>query len=319
MAEIERGILYLVATPIGNLADFTFRAVEILKQADAIACEDTRHSRPLLDRYGIDRPLLALHEHNEDAATPRLLERLTRGETLALVSDAGTPLINDPGYPLVRRAREAGIRVAPIPGPCALIAALSASGLPTDRFAFEGFPPRKPAARKALFESLRNDPRTLIFYESSHRVEAALKDLALAFPPERRLVIARELTKFYETLAATTVGAAPSLLEREPDMRKGEFVLLLEGAPPREETDELEPEPERVLRLLLGACSVKTAVALTVEITGARRETVYRTALRLARKDDEIAGDAGSSNLGLAADSGNPQSGRPVRDELRSG
>jgi len=281
VAESERGILYLVATPIGNLADFGFRAVEILKKADAIACEDTRHSRPLLDRYGIDRPLLALHEHNESTQAPRLIERLVRGDTLALISDAGTPLINDPGFPLVRLAREAGLRVVPIPGPCALIAALSASGLPADRFAFEGFPPRKGPARLAWFGSLRDDPRTLIFYEASHRVEATLRDLARTFPPGRRLVIARELTKLYETLALTTVDSAPALLEQDPDMRKGEFVLVLEGAPPAPpDSDELDPEQTRILKLLLTECSVKTAVGLAVKITGARRDKLYRAALQ---------------------------------------
>ena len=283
MAENQRGILYLVATPIGNLADFSPRAVETLRHAAVIACEDTRHSRPLLDRYGIDRPLIALHEHNEDAAAPRLVERLQRGETVALISDAGTPLINDPGFPVVRLARAAGIKVSPIPGPCALVAALSASGLPAARFAFEGFPPRKASARRALFESLLGDTRTLIFYESSHRVEETLRDLAAAFPPGRRLVIARELTKFYETLAETTVEAAPALLQQEPDMRKGEFVLLIEGAPSEPDADALTPEQERVLKVLLGECSVKTAAALAAKITGARREQLYRAALRLAQ------------------------------------
>jgi 16S rRNA (cytidine1402-2'-O)-methyltransferase len=286
VAESGRGILYLVATPIGNLADMGHRAVEILKKADVIACEDTRHSRPLLDHYGIGRPLLAFHEHNEDAAAAKLVERLLKGEAVALISDAGTPLINDPGFPLVRLAREAGIRVVPIPGPCALIAALCTSGLPSDRFAFEGFPPRKSSARKALFETLRDEPRTLIFYESSHRVEETLKDMAAVFPSERRLVVARELTKVYETIAATTVGKAPGLLERDPGMRRGEFVILLEGAPPpAPETAGLAPEQERVLKLLLEECSVKTAVGLAVKITGARREELYRAALRLGREE----------------------------------
>jgi 16S rRNA (cytidine1402-2'-O)-methyltransferase len=277
---IEPGILYLVATPIGNLADLTFRAAEILRKADVIACEDTRHSRPLLDRYGIAKPLIAFHEHNEDAAAARLVERLKGGESVALVSDAGTPLINDPGFPLVRLAREAGVKVVPIPGPCALIAALTASGLPTDRFAFEGFPPRKSSARQAALTDLRNDPRTLIFYESSHRVLDWLRDVATVFPPERRLVIARELTKHFETIAATTVGEAPALMERDPDMGKGEFVLLLEGAPTAAPSAELTPEQERILRILLDECSLKSAVALTAKITGARREHVYRAALR---------------------------------------
>lgn len=285
MAESGRGILYLVATPIGNLADMGRRAVEILKKADVIACEDTRHSRPLLDHYGIGRPLLAFHAHNEEAAAAKLVDRLLKGESVALISDAGTPLINDPGFPLVRRAREAGVPVVPIPGPCALVAALCASGLPSDRFAFEGFPPRKPSARKALFEALRDEPRTLIFYEASHRVEETLKDMAAVFPSGRRLVVARELTKVYETIAATTVGGAPGLLERDPHMRRGEFVILLEGAPPAPETAGLTPEQERVLKLLLEECSVKTAVGLAVKITGARREELYRAALRLGREE----------------------------------
>jgi 16S rRNA (cytidine1402-2'-O)-methyltransferase len=285
VAEPKRGILYIVATPIGNLGDFSFRAVEVLKKADLIACEDTRHSRPLLDHYGIARPLAALHEHNEDAAASRLLERLLKGETVAIVSDAGTPLISDPGFPLVKLAREAGIPVTPIPGPCAFVAALSAAGLPADRLAFEGFLPRKSQARKTRLEALRDDPRTLIFYESSHRVLETLRDLRAVFPAERRLVIARELTKLYETFTATTVGGAETLLEQEPDKVRGEFVLLVEGAPAPAVSADPTPEQERVLRLLLRECSVKTAVSLAVEMTGARRETLYRAALRLARGD----------------------------------
>lgn len=280
MTEIERGILYLVATPIGNLADFSFRAVEILKRVDLIACEDTRHSRLLLDHYGIDRPLVAFHEHNEETATPQLLERLRQGQAVALIADAGTPLVNDPGFPLVRSARAAGIRVTPIPGPCALIAALSASGLPTHRFAFEGFPPRRSAARRARFEALRDEPRTLIFYEASHRIMDTLQDLAAIFPPERPIVIARELTKRFETITASTVGEAGALLERQPEQRRGEFVLVLGGAPEASPGDGLCPDQERVLRLLLEECSLRTAVALTARITGASREAAYRTALR---------------------------------------
>lgn len=265
----------------------SFRAVDVLKRADLIACEDTRHSRALLDYYGISRPLVALHQHNEDAAGARLLQRLAGGESVALISDAGTPLINDPGYVLVRSARAAGIRVVPVPGPCALVAALCASGLPSDRFAFEGFPPRKSAARKALFESLRDETRTLIFYESAHRIGEVLRDIALVFPGNRRLALARELTKLYETIVLTTVAEAPGLLEQDPDMRRGEFVLLLEGAAPVAEEEGLSAEAERVLRLLLDECSVKTAVGLAVRITGARRDLVYRTALQWAENKAE--------------------------------
>lgn len=277
---LAAGVLYLVATPIGNLGDLGFRAVEILKTVDLIACEDTRHSRPLLDHYGIERPLLALHEHNEDRLASRVLERLRAGESVALITDAGTPLINDPGYPLVRQARAAGIRVTPIPGPCALIAALCASGLPSHRFAFEGFPPRKHAARVALFESLKAEPRTLIFYEASHRIAATVRDVAQVFPPTRRLVIGRELTKRFETVREVRVGEAVALFETEADMRLGEFVLLIEGAAEAAEDLEWCGEPARILGILLREHTLKTAVALTVEITGARREVVYREALR---------------------------------------
>jgi 16S rRNA (cytidine1402-2'-O)-methyltransferase len=271
-----------VATPIGNLSDLSFRAVDVLKNVDLIACEDTRHSRPLLDHYGIARPLTALHEHNEEQAAARLLERLAEGASIALISDAGTPLISDPGYPLVRAVRAAGIRVVPVPGPCALVAALSASGLPTGRFAFEGFPPRKPAARKAFFEALREEARTLIFYESSHRIEETLRDIAQVFPGVRRLALARELTKRFETIVLVTVAEAPDRVAAEPDMRRGEFVLMLEGAAPAADPAGLSAEAERVLGLLLEACSLKTAVALTAKITGARRDEIYRTALRWA-------------------------------------
>ena len=283
------GVLYLVATPIGNLGDLGFRAVEVLKKADVIACEDTRHSRPLLDHYGIDRPLLALHEHNEDAISGRLVDRLLAGDTVALISDAGTPLINDPGFPLVRQAREAGIRVSPIPGACALIAALCASGLPSHRFAYEGFPPRKSHARKALFETLKDEPRTLIFYESSHRVEETLLDLADVFPASRRLVIARELTKRYETLVETQVGSATAIFAADSEMRLGEFVLLIEGADDRSNSEALTSDQLRILKLLLSENSVKTAVRLTAEISGARREQVYQAALRLTKEVSEQA------------------------------
>lgn len=284
MPDNPKGILYLVATPIGNLADFSFRAVAVLQAVNFIACEDTRHSRPLLERHGIDKPLVALHEHNEDTASAKLLERMEQGESMALVSDAGTPLINDPGFPLVRLAVERGLKVVPVPGACALVAALSASGLPTDRFAFEGFPPRATQARRHWLEGLRDDSRTLVFYESSHRVLDFVKDLALIFPAGRQLVIARELTKLHETFVRCTVAEAPALVESDPYMEKGEFVVLLQGAAPKQATEGLTPEQVRVLKLLLEECSVKSAVALTVKISGAKRDLTYQEALRLAEK-----------------------------------
>lgn len=278
-SERSTGILYLVATPIGNLGDFSRRAQEVLQAADFIACEDTRHSRPLLERYDIAKPLVALHEHNEDAVAERLLARIEGGESMALISDAGVPLISDPGFPLVRLARARGIRVTPIPGPCALIAALSASGLPTDRFVFEGFPPRGGHARRALLQDLLNEERTLIFYESSHRALDFVRDIAAVFPAERPVCIARELTKLHETVVLTTAGAAPALLEADPNMQKGEFVVLLQGASPERDNESLNAEQTRVLRLLLEECSVKTAAALTAKIAGARKEVAYRAAL----------------------------------------
>jgi len=291
LSEQAKGILYLVATPIGNLADFSVRAVETLRQVDFIAAEDTRHSRPLLDHYGIATPVVALHEHNEDAVSARLLERLQAGESAALISDAGTPLINDPGFPLVRLARQRGVRVEPIPGPCALIAALSASGLPTDRFTFEGFPPRTASARRGLLETLASDPHTLVFYESSHRILDFVRDIAAVFPPERPVTIARELTKLHETIITTTAGAAPESLVADPNMQRGEFVVIIQGAPPAATaTDSLTDEQARILDVLLEQCSVKSAVGLCVRITGARKELAYRAALAWKEKHAGAAG-----------------------------
>ena len=284
MLENPRGILYLVATPIGNLADLSFRAVAVLQGVDFIACEDTRHSRPLLERHGIIKPLAALHEHNEDTASKKLMDRLEKGESMALISDAGTPLINDPGFPLVRLAIERNLRVVPVPGACALVAALSASGLPTVRFAFEGFPPRTSSARRALLQNLADNSGTLIFYESSHRVLEFLKDIASVFPPQRSIVIARELTKLHETFLRCKVEEAPILVEADQNMEKGEFVVLLEGATQHKHHEELTSEQTRVLKLLLEECSVKTAASLTAKITGARKELAYQAALKLADK-----------------------------------
>lgn len=282
-AERRPGVLYLVATPIGNLDDIGLRALATLRQVDLIAAEDTRHSSVLLARHAIGTPMVSLHEHNEDRATDQLLDRLQAGSSIALISDAGTPLISDPGLPLVGKARAAGIRVSPIPGPCAAIAALSAAGLPVDRFAFEGFLPRTSAQRLRLFESLREESRTLIFYESSHRIRAAVHDVATVFGSTRRLVIARELTKVYETIVEVPTDQPDRLFEN-PDMLKGEFVLVLEGAKARASgDDELTPEQQRVLGLCLQQCSVKTAAKLAAEITGGRRELFYRAALAIGK------------------------------------
>jgi 16S rRNA (cytidine1402-2'-O)-methyltransferase len=277
----SRGILYIVATPIGNLQDLSHRAIEVLRTVNFIAAEDTRHSRPLLDYYNIDKPMIALHEHNEKQAAQRLIDRLLLSESAALISDAGTPLINDPGFPLVKLARAQGIRVSPIPGPCALIAALSASGLPVDRFSFEGFPPRSSQARLSLLANLIHEQRTLAFYESSHRILEFIKDIAVIFPPERPLVIARELTKIHETIVNTTAEQAVAIIEADPYMQRGEFVVLIQGAEEQRATDTLNDEQTNVLKLLLEECSLKSAVTLCSKITGARKEIVYKTALSL--------------------------------------
>lgn len=279
------GILYLVATPIGNLDDFSRRAIDALRSVDLIAAEDTRRSSALLSHHRIGTEMVALYEHNEGRASDRVLHRLLAGQSAALISDAGTPLISDPGLPLVRKAREQGIRVVPIPGPCAAIVALSASGLAVDRFAFEGFPPRTSVQRRRLFESLRNDRRTLIFYESCHRIRDTVSDLASAFEDTRRLVIARELTKLHETIVDIQLSRAMQLFD-DVNMHKGEFVLLVEGAPEPPSDQTLTAEQERILKVLLTQCSVKSASGLAAKITGARREMLYRRALELTGAKD---------------------------------
>ncbi|MGR9099955.1 MAG: 16S rRNA (cytidine(1402)-2'-O)-methyltransferase [Gammaproteobacteria bacterium] len=279
----SNGKLYVVATPIGNLSDLSSRAVEVLKQADIIAAEDTRRARRLLEHYGIAGRPVSLHEHNEDKAASRLLGKLLSGQSAALVSDAGTPLISDPGLPLVRMAREAGIAITPIPGPCALIAALSVSGLAVDRFSFEGFPPRTSAARQRFFSEKRDETGTWIFYESSHRILEAVRDLAEVLPGERKIVIARELTKLHETIIAVRVRDAAAMIESDENMQKGEFVVVVEGAT-GDERGACAREQERVLRILLKECSLKTAVAMAVEIAGGRKKELYQMALAIAEE-----------------------------------
>jgi 16S rRNA (cytidine1402-2'-O)-methyltransferase len=277
--ENHCGKLYVVATPIGNLADFSFRAVDILKQVDLIAAEDTRHVRMLLQHYGITNKLLALHQHNEEYAAPGLLEKLQQGLSIALVSDAGTPLLSDPGMPLVKLVKNAGIDVSPIPGACALIAALSAAGLPLSRFEFEGFLARTSAARKTFFLTKLHCTSTWVFYEASHRIEATLQDMVEVLPPDREVVIAREITKLHETIIKTSLAEALALVVQDPNMRKGEFVVIVAGAVVEKQEQELTEEQQRILKLLLRECSTKTAVALAAEITGGRKKAFYQAAL----------------------------------------
>jgi 16S rRNA (cytidine1402-2'-O)-methyltransferase len=280
------GKLYVVATPIGNLADMSFRAVEVLKKVDLIAAEDTRHVKMLLQHYGITNKLVSLHQHNEDKASVVLLEKLREGLSIALVSDAGTPLLSDPGMPLVKMVKDAGLDVVPIPGACALIAALSVAGLPVTQFSFEGFLPRTSSARKAFFNERLMLPKTWIFYESCHRILATLQDMGEILPLDRQIVIARELTKLHETIVKTSLGEALVLVEHNDNMRKGEFVVIVDGAVADKKEQLITPEQERVLQVLLRECSIKTAVALAVEITGVRKKLLYQAALMIDKEKD---------------------------------
>lgn len=267
------GMLHVVATPIGNLGDISPRALDVLRTADAICAEDTRHTRQLLAHFGIERPLLALHEHNEDAIAQQLVARMQDGQRLALVSDAGTPLISDPGLRLVRAARAAGLRVSPVPGPCAFVAALSVAGLPSDRFVFEGFLPAKAAARRERLQTLAGEPRTLIFYESAHRIDECLVDAAAAFGGERRAVLARELTKLFETILDGTLQTLSAQVQADPNQRKGEFVLIIQGAD--EDADARIAEGRRVHAILSAHLPPSTAAKLAAQITGAPRKALY--------------------------------------------
>jgi 16S rRNA (cytidine1402-2'-O)-methyltransferase len=272
------GVLYVVATPIGNLGDISARACQALADADLIACEDTRHSRPLLEHLGIGTPLTAYHDHNESDASPRLIGRLRAGETVALISDAGTPLISDPGYRLVRAAREAGIRVVPFPGATALIAALSVSGLPSDRFLFVGFPPRGGDERRRWLGGLAAEPGTLICYESGRRAAATLADLAAVLGGRRRAVVARELTKRFETILDGELADLAARVAGDPEQQLGELVLLVEGDR-RADDERGAADQRRILAILAEELPLKQAVALTARITGGNRNRLYREAL----------------------------------------
>lgn len=282
----KAGVLYVVATPIGNRADITQRALEVLGNVTQVLAEDTRHSGALLRSLGITTPLLSLHEHNEQAQVDGVIARLREGHDLALISDAGTPLISDPGYRVVRAARQAGILVVPVPGPSALITALSVAGLPTDRFVFEGFLPAKAAARRAQLQTLVAETRTLIFYESSHRIQECLADLADIFGGPREAVIARELTKAFEQVHGGTLAELNAWLAADANRLRGEFVVLIAGAPPTEES-AIGAEARRVLEILLRELPVKQAASLAAEISGARKNALYQLALELGGKEPQ--------------------------------
>jgi 16S rRNA (cytidine1402-2'-O)-methyltransferase len=270
----QQGILYVVATPIGNLGDMVPRAVETLQTVALIAAEDTRHSSRLLSHFDIKTPCIAYHDHSDEHRTAQLISRLHGGESIALISDAGTPLVSDPGYRLVRSARQAGIQIVPIPGACAMIAALSAAGLPSDRFAFEGFLPAKQVARCTQLAALAADPRTLIFYEAPHRSLETLEDMAQVFGAEREVVIARELTKTFETIKGDRVADLAAWVESDSNQQRGEIVLLVHGAP-KPENEAMTPEQMRVMQVLLEELPVKQAASLGAKLTGLKKNFLY--------------------------------------------
>jgi len=273
--------LYVLATPIGNLGDITLRALHVLSLADAVACEDTRNTAHLLMRYGLSKPLIAAHQHNEREIADKLIARLRAGERIALVSDAGTPAISDPGARIVDAVAAAGLRVVPIPGVSAAIGALSASGLMQDRFYFIGFLPAKAGQRDAVLQSLRAVEATLVFYEAPHRITDTAQALAAAFEPERRIVFARELTKLFEEIHRCRLSEAVDWLAADSNRQKGEYTILVEGAPPSAQADELEAE--RVLAILLAECPLKQAAALAAQITGQKKNALYERALQLKK------------------------------------
>lgn len=278
------GTLYVVATPIGNLDDISARALRVLRDVALIAAEDTRHSARLMQHFGIPTPLAACHEHNEREQGSRFLARLQSGDDVALISDAGTPLISDPGYHLVRQARAAGIAVVPVPGACALIAALSAAGLPSDRFIFEGFLPAKAAGRRARLELVKEEPRTLIFYEAPHRILECLQDIEAVFGGERAALLAREITKTFETLKGLPLAQLRAFVEGDSNQQRGECVVIVAGWQAPEGEDAVSNEALRVLDLLLQEMPLKRAAALAAEITGVRKNLLYQVAL--ARQGD---------------------------------
>ena len=273
MTDVVSGCLYVVATPIGHRDDLSTRAIATLREATVIAAEDTRHSRPLLLHHGIDTPLVALHEYNERDAVDALVRRLREGQSVALISDAGTPLISDPGFRLVRAARAAGIRCVPLPGACAAIAALSVGGLPSDRFVFEGFLPPKAAARRSRLQELAGDARTIIFYESSHRIAESVADMRDIFGETREAVLARELTKVFETVLGEPLGALASRIASDPDQQRGECVVLVAGR--GEEVDAKLAEGQRVFAILREELAPAKAAKLAAAISGAPRKELY--------------------------------------------
>ena len=275
-----QGTLYVVATPIGNLGDITLRAIETLKSADAIAAEDTRHTSGLLSHFGISKKLIAVHEHNEQQSAEKLLVQLKSGDNIALVTDAGTPGISDPGAIVVKVVREAGIKVVPIPGVSAVVAALSASGITQNGFYFHGFLPASGAARRKILEQLKLQTVTLVLYEAPHRIVECVEDLAKVLGENRKITFCRELTKTFETIYTCLLNEASAWLQADSNQQRGEFVLLIEAAP-IVEVEEISAEAQRVLKCLLAELPLKQAVALATEITNLKKNDLYEFALAL--------------------------------------
>ncbi|MGF1738502.1 16S rRNA (cytidine(1402)-2'-O)-methyltransferase [Photobacterium satsumensis] len=274
---VDVATLYIVPTPIGNLADITQRALDVLANVDLIAAEDTRHTSRLLTHFSISTRTFALHDHNEQQKADYLIEKLQAGTSIALVSDAGTPLISDPGYHLVNRCRQAGVKVVPLPGPCAVVTALSGAGLPSDRFSFEGFLPPKSKGRRDRFQELADDERTMIFYESPHRITDSLADMLAVLGPERQVVLARELTKTFETIHGAPLGELIDWLGEDSNRTRGEMVLLVAGH--RAEKEALPADALRTLGLLVKELPLKKAAALTAEIHGVKKNALYKWGL----------------------------------------
>lgn len=279
-AHKSSGKLYIVATPIGNLGDMSARAIEVLSEVDLILAEDTRHSAKLLQHFGIHTPCQAFHEHNESERANAVCQQILRGQSIALISDAGVPLISDPGFPLVKLAQEEEIDVVPIPGPCAAITALSVSGLPIARFCFEGFLPHRSSARLSVLTELLTETRTLVFYESPHRIQECLRDMVKVFGPDRPVVLARELTKLHETIRKTTLNSLLQFVSDDENQRRGECVLVVEGAE-NQQSEELTLTLDELLKSLLAELPLKQAVNLAVTLSKMKRNDIYDRALEL--------------------------------------
>jgi 16S rRNA (cytidine1402-2'-O)-methyltransferase len=271
-----KAVLYVVATPIGNLEDMVPRAIRVLQQVDLIVAEDTRHSRKLADHFDIRTAMTSLHDHSTDRELAAILARMEQGQSIALISDAGTPLVSDPGYQLVDRAHSAGYRVEPIPGACAVIAALSAAGLPSDRFIFEGFLPAKATQRRHKIAELKSEPRTLIVYEAPHRILECVADFAAEFGVDRLATLARELTKNYETIKRLPLGELLEFIKSDSNQERGECVLIIAG---NREEPELDAKTSHVLDVLLSELPVKQAASLAAKITGMSKNKLYEQAL----------------------------------------